>query len=263
MKIWRLNATSENHINFINRENDKKAYFPNGFFDCPITKWGDVEISFRNKKMFDSIDFGPEKPAFSKRAVEILLPLIEDKVQILPLKHPLFECFVLNVTNIIDVIDYERSTCSRLPSGRIVRVIDYKFKADKVASVDIFKDPYFTTNVYVSDCFRQTVIDNKLTGFKFTELWNSETTFEEEISEPIEWQDSINTELISFSEAIKLAETTGQIFRSGKWRLKFNENRKLEIGEVDKKGQVHYLVLAVIPQILLIQKWFLDSDLNK
>jgi hypothetical protein len=259
LKVWELTVTWENTILWeilkINPTKLQDYKFDGSYIDS----WEDFLISFENKKMRDSIDAGIGRPAISKRALEILMHLLENKVQVLPLVHPKFEYFVLNVTNVIDAIDYERSTFRKLPSGRILTVKKHVFKSEYISNIDIFKVPYFTTNVYVSDRFRQTVIDNNLSGFDFIELWDSKAPIEEELIEPIEWKDPNGSESMTFSEAMKLAETNGQIYRSGRWRMKFNEEGKLEIGEVDNKGQVHYLVLIYIPPILLTQKWYLEG----
>jgi hypothetical protein len=71
MRIWRLTVNWGNSIMFVNRENVPEDF--NGEF---IEVWGDVYIKFKNQKNFDSIDFGPGKFAFSKKAVEVLKPLI-------------------------------------------------------------------------------------------------------------------------------------------------------------------------------------------
>jgi hypothetical protein len=58
---------------------------------------------------------------------------------------------------------------------------------------------------------------------------------------------------------MSLAENNGQVYRSGRWRLKLNNKGNLEIGEADKKGQIYFDVLVYIPPILLTQKWYLDK----
>jgi hypothetical protein len=255
MKIWRLTVNWGNSIMFVNRENVPEDF--NGEF---IEDWGDVYIKFKNQKKFDSIDFGPGKFAFSKKAVEVLKPLINEHVQILPLKHEKLDYYLINVTNLIEGIDFEKSILDTLDNGRILGVDEYVFKENAVKEVPIFKEPYFAgSHIYVSDLFRQTVIENKLTGFEFIELWDSELPRYSELPEPIEWQDPLDSETFTFDMAMKNAKDTGITFRSGKWRLRYNQNEDLEIGEVNKKGETKYHVLVYIPPILLTQNWYIGT----
>jgi hypothetical protein len=258
MKIWNLSVTWENTILWEILKTNPLALSNYEFSGKYIDSWGDFYIFFENKKMRDCMDAGVGAPGLSKKAVEILIPLLGNNVQLLPLKHPTFEYFRLNVLQVIDAIDYEKSTFRKLPNGKLLTVKEYVFKPDCLMGIDIFKDPYFTTNVYVSDRFRQTVLDNKLTGFDFIELWDSDTSLEIEALEPLEWQDPIVGDTITFSEAMKFAEKTGQIYRSGKWRMKFNDKGNLLIGELDNRGQAFYDNLVYIPPILFTQKWYLD-----
>jgi hypothetical protein len=259
MKIWNLSVTWENTILWEILKTTPSALSNYEFNGSYINSWGDFDIFFENKKMRDCMDAGIGAPGLSKKAVEFLMPLIGNNVQLLPLKHPTFEYFRLNVLQVIDAIDYEKSTFRKLSNGKLLTVKEYVFKPDCLMGVDIFKVPYFTTNVYVSDRFRQTVLDNNLTGFEFIELWDSEARDYNDLPEPIEWQDPFGKEVYTFSEAMSLAESTGQVFRSRRWRLKYNAQGNLEIGETDIQGNIYFDVLVIIPPILLTQKWYLDK----
>jgi hypothetical protein len=258
MKIWELSVTWENTILWENYLAVRDKYFPNEFDGSNISKWGDIQITLQNKKMRDTIYPGSGMVAFSEKAIEIMMPFLNGNVQILPLVHPTEKYYLLNITNIIDALDYNNSEIKRLRSGTMIRVEQYVFKEDLIKNQDIFKIPYFTSFVYVSDSFRQAVIDNKLTGFNFIELWDSNEVNESELPEPQEWQDPINSESFSFEIAMKNAMNTGNTYRSGKWRIRYNQNGDLEIGEVTKKGETFFNVLVYIPPILLTQKWYLE-----
>jgi hypothetical protein len=260
MKIWELSVTWENTILWEKYLVIREKYFPNDFNGSFISDWEDVNITFETKKMRDTIHIGSGMVAFSEKAVEIMMPFLNGNVQILPLVHPTQKYYLLNVTNVIDALDYDNSEFLKLRSGKMVRVEQYVFKGNIVKNQNIFKIPHFTTSyVYVSDSFRQAVIDNKLTGFNFIELWDSNEVNESELPEPQEWQDPINSESFSFENAMKNAMNSGNTYRSGRWRLRYNQNGDLEIGEVTKKGETYFNVLVYIPPILLTQKWYLDN----
>jgi hypothetical protein len=258
MKIWELSVTWENTILWEKYLVIREKYFPNDFNGSFISDWEDVNITFETKKMRDTIHIGSGMVAFSEKAVEIMMPFLNGNVQILPLVHPTQKYYLLNVTNVIDALDYDNSEFLKLRSGKKVKVKQYVFKEDFVINQDIFKIKQFTSDVYVSDRFRQSVIDNKLTGFNFIELWDSYEVPESELPEPMEWQDPINSESFSFENAMKNAENTGNTYRSGRWRLRYDQNGDLEIGEVTKNGETYFNVLIYIPPILLTQKWYLE-----
>lgn len=53
-----------------------------------------------------------------------------------------------------------------------MRVLKYAFFGDKLGGATIFKIPQFPrSEVYVTDAFRNLVIDNGLLGFKFVDVW--------------------------------------------------------------------------------------------
>jgi hypothetical protein len=258
MKIWELSVSWENTILWENYLAVRDKYFPNEFDGSNISKWGDIHITFQNKKMRDTVYPGSGMVAFSEKAIEIMKPFLTENVQILPLTHPNHKYYLLNVTNVIDALDYDNSEFLKLRSGKKVKVKQYVFKEDLVLNQDIFKIKQFTSDVYVSDRFRQSVIDNKLTGFNFIELWDSNEVNVSELPEPEEWQNPINSESFSFEIAMKNAENTGNTYRSGKWRIRYDQNGELEIGEVTKKGETFFNVLVYIPPVLLTQKWYLE-----
>jgi hypothetical protein len=260
MKIYRLLTNYENTALWDNYKNVKSQYFPNGFKGDFLHSWGEVEITFQNKKKRDSISSLSELPVFSEKAFKVLTPFLDNHIQVLPLKNPDLFYYAINVTNVIDAIDYNLSDLEKLADGRTIEIKNHVFKKQEVINQHIFKTPELPTLfVYVSDRFRQAVIDNRLSGFNFVELWDSEATNYKDCPEPIEWRDPIASEVLTFSEAMSFAENNGQVYRSGRWRLKFNKKGNLEIGEANKIGQIYYDVLVNIPPILLTQKWYLDK----
>ena len=47
---------------------------------------------------------------FLQKAIEVVFDLIKRKVEILPLVHERYECYAVNVLNVLDCIDYENAT---------------------------------------------------------------------------------------------------------------------------------------------------------
>ena len=86
------------------------------------------------------------------------------------------ELYILNITNIVDGVDYTKSQVKYFPDGkRVLRFIKLAFIEEKVRGSHIFKIvENKITSTYVSDEFRQRILDNNLTGFKFELVWDSE-----------------------------------------------------------------------------------------
>lgn len=114
------------------------------------------------------------KPAWDKRAVEVLRPLVEGQVEILPLLSDDGEFFFINVINVLHCLDHERSTFYYARTdGRIVGVKDFVFQPSCLDGQHIFRlaeDNYAV--VYVSDDFKHTVEANGLTGLEFEKAWD-------------------------------------------------------------------------------------------
>lgn len=115
-------------------------------------------------------------PIFDKKAISILNDLLKDNTEILPTICEDGNFYLINVIKVLDCIDYDKSKFKTFRDGkRIMKFTNYVFKKDKIEGVDIFKikdEPL--KRPFVTDRFRQRVIDNSLTGFKFELVWDSE-----------------------------------------------------------------------------------------
>lgn len=116
-------------------------------------------------------------PVFSKRALDILYPLIQNSAEDLKLLFSEGEYYAINVTKILNVVDYSKSIYKMYSDGsRIMQFQKYSFRiCDDLLKNDIFKiidEP--RRRPFVSDRFKQTVERNNLTGFKFQLVWDSE-----------------------------------------------------------------------------------------
>ena len=116
-------------------------------------------------------------PVFSKKALGILRPLIQNSIEELELQFQEAEYYGINVTTVLNVIDYAKSKYKMYSDGnRIMAFQKYAFRScDELSSYNIFKivdEP--TRRAFVSDIFRQTVEKNNLSGFKFRLVWDSE-----------------------------------------------------------------------------------------
>lgn len=179
MKIWKLDFEVDKYDNLL-----------------PVKRFTVEEIqSFDGRKMKDTWKplpvkrAEPEKklelsdapgftiPVFSKKALEILRPLIQDSIEELELQFSEVEYYAINVITILNVIDYDKSEYIKFSDeDRIMLFEKYVFKkSDVLMNYNIFKivdEP--EGDAFVSDYFKQIVEDNKLSGFKFELVWDSD-----------------------------------------------------------------------------------------
>lgn len=116
-------------------------------------------------------------PVFSKEALKVLQPLIKDCVEVLELSFAEREYYGINVISVLNVIDYEKAQYIKFKSSdRIMLFTKYVFRmCDGLKEHHIFKivdEP--RRGAFVSEKFKEIVEKNKLTGFKFELVWDSE-----------------------------------------------------------------------------------------
>lgn len=115
-------------------------------------------------------------PVFSENALHNLMPLIGHDVEALKLEYE-EEYYAINVTTVIDAIDYEKSKFITFNDGNgILSFSEYSFLPEKVKNTAIFKiSDECRSFPLVSDEFKKTVEEKNLKGFKFRLLWDSES----------------------------------------------------------------------------------------
>lgn len=103
----------------------------------------------------------------NEKSYKILYPYIKNEVQIFKIKSENDNLYVVNITNIIDCLDYDKSEIKRFPSsGRVMRVIKYVFKIEKLKNTTIFKLPECPKGIsYVTEEFKKVVEENNIKGF--------------------------------------------------------------------------------------------------
>lgn len=108
----------------------------------------------------------------NEKAYKVLKPYLEKHCQIFEILSQDEKIYVVNVTDMIDCLDYDKSEIKRFSSSnRVMRVIKYVFKIEKLTNATIFKLPEFSKAIsYVTEEFKNVVEENDIKGFKFKEL---------------------------------------------------------------------------------------------
>lgn len=132
---------------------------------------GDVERE-QAKPIGDFPGFAGTIPLiFSKRAIQILYPLINDSIEILPIDCDVEDYSIVNVLKVVDCLDHSRSKIKRMEgTGYIVSIDEYVFKEEMLEDVHIFQIPEDISAVFVSDVFKAVAEQHGLEGLAFIPL---------------------------------------------------------------------------------------------
>ena len=85
-----------------------------------------------DKTIGDVFSITPSSYIMNEKAYKILYPYLKKHSQIFKINNNGTIFYVINVTDLIDCLDYDNSEIKRFPSsGRIMRVIKYVFKNEK------------------------------------------------------------------------------------------------------------------------------------
>lgn len=178
MKIWRLNFELEEYDNLVQVKDFDLDEIQSFDGRSKVEQWKQIAVKkMENKEFSNAPGFSSHIPVFDKVALGVLRDLIKGNTEVLPLLCVDGEFYAINVTKVLDAIDYDKAEYKTFRDGkRIMRFIRYEFIEEKVMGNHIFKitdEPL--SRPFVSDEFKQRVLDNNLTGFKFELVWNSES----------------------------------------------------------------------------------------
>lgn len=261
MKIWRLTTGESNTTMYpIDEEKNNFTHFKGDFKE----NWEITKFSCEKKgKHRDYAYYIGGLPIFSKKVVDLVGDLIKNDVQLLNIEVDNLEIDykLINVTSVIDAVDYSRSIPQRTITGSIFDYTKFYLLEEKVKDKIVFKIPEFIdTRVYVNDSFRETILKAKLKGFEFEEVWDSEWTEEKEQEQQMRYDTLLNElsniggEKCNWSEAMSLL-ANGKVLVSGEWKIELNSNRELQIFKLGLDCQYFLIDAYFIPPILLELKW--------
>ena len=177
MRIWKLGFDLDSYDNLRPKERwtlDKiKSFDGRGQYGS----WYPVELERLEPEkglgLSDAPGFYSHIPVFSENAVTILKKYIDYNAEILLTRFNEGNYYIINVTNVLECINWSDSKYKMFPDNkRVMRIEEYQFVEKKVKNQDFFKVKEETIkNAFVSDSFRETVICSGLTGFTFELVW--------------------------------------------------------------------------------------------
>lgn len=268
MKIWKLGVSQGYQRVLFDNSMEEQDVIINCFYgetagEIPIMKYKNNDGKYI---VGDAFDLLSRVCLISKRAMEVLKDIIGEKAEYIPGVHiELNEMlFLVNVTNVIEALNYEKSSFTRFRTGKILRIDSYSFLEHLVLDQHIFKLKENRGSIFVSDTFKNVVESNGLLGFSFEEVWNSN---EDEVNEmEAKYQSLLETinnqpgEKYSYGEAQKLVDQ-GAAVVSGEWKMQLNRQGKFVIGRLNDIGDGTYFWMqpAYIPPVLLSLKWQVEN----
>ena len=100
------------------------------------------------------------------------MSLTFDSVEFLPAFYQHITLYALNVVEVIDCLDHQKSEFEYFPDGGIRRIKKYQLKSDLLHNKHIFKIPErIMGTTYVSDDFKNLIEQNGLSGLIFNKIW--------------------------------------------------------------------------------------------
>ena len=117
---------------------------------------------------------------FNQKAKDCLEGVFGDYVEFVPAKYQDDIYYIVNVLNIVDGLNYEKSEFKKTHDGKPYAVNKFSFRSNIVKNIPIFK-VFFWKNIYSTDILvsqevKDIVEENGLTGFSFEEVWRDDET---------------------------------------------------------------------------------------
>lgn len=180
MRVFRLGSDSDKYEALTTADEDTPAFrfdgTPKGDSWRPVRVWPEHDPNRKRQRPPGDFPSLLRPPVFSRRAVDCIGDVLRANGELLPLDCESGEYYVYNVTNLTDALDEDRSQINRGEDGRVWSVWNPHFRPEALEGELIFKlVQHPTGDVYVTDEFVELVRMHRLKGFKFREVWNSDT----------------------------------------------------------------------------------------
>lgn len=259
MKVWKLRPSYNGYIEYEPETLGQFDFVAEKFRGNSIKKeWESFPLIVISKgKLSDCPPALPIKAlVFSERAVTKLNLLDIDKIECLPVIMPNEEnYFAINVINVLDCLDGDKCKVSRFDEGEIMSYRKFVFKEKEVSNQFIFKiveheSKRVESDIFVTDQFRDIVLQSGLKGFEFIEVWDSEEKEEPKLELPYSESDPTYT----FDETNALLDA-GKTVASDKWAMRLNKDGMIEIAERKPDGSYFWMDLMYFPPIFIELEW--------
>ncbi|MFC4321424.1 imm11 family protein [Litchfieldia salsa] len=264
MKVWLLKRAYANFEVFRFSDQSTGKLFRKNFRGVPMSEnWETLQIeTFKKGQKSDFPSGLLSPPSFSEKAVQVLGDLLKGEVELLPMiTENDDKYYVGNVTNILDCIDKDNSEVEVGEGGLVDDYLKYAFIEDVIKDCHIFRivthDTYrlLKTQVFVSDLFREKVLEARLSGFEFIEVWDSTKRMISSTKNKISSFHRNSEKFYTFEEASMLVRNHNKIVLSDEWAIRLGEDKKVQIGHLQEDGTFRWLNPIYYPPMFIEMKW--------
>lgn len=177
MEIYKLKADVENY-KWVTKQPFRDIEFLDEYLGLSMKKgWKPLTLEYINESGDEDMKFGdfpnfvPGFSVVSEEAYKALEPVISNETEFLEVsvKDEKRRFYLMNVTLVLDCLDFDNSNIVRFDDGRIMMVKKHYFLENRVKDNIIFRLYGDERDVFVTKKFIETVEKHKLQGFEFVE----------------------------------------------------------------------------------------------
>lgn len=231
--------------------------------DSKIDDWEPIKLETLYKKNYDDFpNYALGKPIVSEKVKQILAPFVESEVEFLPLIHDEMILFVMNVTNILDCVDWQRSDVKWSKYRNFLGFNKLKIDFSKIPNdTYLFKvKETAKTKVYVIEAFKELIEQHQLKGLNFSLVDDSDFTDEMELEQQRRYEAALlaieNSKgpEFSYEEAEKRVDEN-QAVASGKWKMQLDDKGIFWLGTLTLDLKYNWVRPKYVPPVLFDYQW--------
>lgn len=171
MAIWQIQ--SDPNYNFIVPDESRDwLTLIHGFKHIPMAEtWTPLNVRITRFKDKATGDFFPVPPSLpivtNSKALNVLISLVADQVEVLPLNCKRRKLSILNPLNTVRCVNLERSDVVQIAEGNIVLIRSLYFEQGCADNLHIFRTSLLVGAIFVSDEYKRLVESHSLRGAVF------------------------------------------------------------------------------------------------
>ncbi|WP_322923217.1 imm11 family protein [Paenibacillus campi] len=217
----------------------------------------ETEIEGENKGL---ASFLSTSSLWRKDIVDLLVPLVGEQVQFLPVQHPEYDYFLMNILNIVDRIDHSQSISERSEILDFIRYYKRYVFDTTLYPYHVFRIPELEYSIFVSEAFVNIILENGIKGMLFELLYDSETWQDPNPKVTAQYHDFI-TKHIEVGTFYKWEEVVeglqdGKAYASAHWKVQLTQYGDRIFGQLRSSLDYHFFIPTTIPQELFALKWY-------
>ena len=188
--IWKYTPDADQYYNLtlIDYERDGWFLHENLRIDAPPEPYPELAVRYETEsKELSSLQRGLARQGklnkgdfpsffaigviFSERALQVLSPVIQNSVQVIPLQCEEGRLYLIHVTDVVDCLDLERSVVDYILGGNLISHVEhYEFKdLELLEGKGIFTIQGLRASTFVTDAFKDLIEEHDLRGL----LWET------------------------------------------------------------------------------------------